>query len=151
MASDSRTNAGHDQVNVARKMHVFAQPGERVFILLSSGSLSCTQSIITQLRRDFDEGKGLAQIVLYGAKGRALTGGDEVAPEFWDGRRDQWPSRRAEATSMDRTAAEIVAWLDGVGGDWNDARLPTPARRVDVDDVEFTEPTYQRPRGQAPN
>src|SRR5205814_2146004 len=51
----------HDQVNVACKMHVFAQPGERVFILLSSGSLSCTQSIITQLRRDFDDGKGLAQ------------------------------------------------------------------------------------------
>ena len=23
MASDSRTNAGHDQVNVARKMHLF--------------------------------------------------------------------------------------------------------------------------------
>src|SRR5262245_47993221 len=61
MASDSRTNAGHDQVNVARKMHTFVQPGERVFILLSSGSLSCTQSIITLLRRDFDEGKSLAQ------------------------------------------------------------------------------------------
>ena len=61
MASDSRTNAGHDQVNVARKMHTFVQPGERVFILLSSGSLSCTQSIITLLRRDFDQGKGLAQ------------------------------------------------------------------------------------------
>src|SRR5438132_5530689 len=61
MASDSRTNSGHDQVNVACKMHVFAQRGERVFILLSSGSLSCTQSVITLLRRDFDEGKGLAQ------------------------------------------------------------------------------------------
>jgi putative proteasome-type protease len=61
MASDSRTNAGHDQVNVARKMHVFAQPGERVFVLLSGGSLSCTQSVITLLRRDFDQGKGLAQ------------------------------------------------------------------------------------------
>ncbi len=61
MASDSRTNAGHDQVNVARKMHTFVQPGERVFILLSSGSLSCTQSIITLLQRDFDQGKGLAQ------------------------------------------------------------------------------------------
>ncbi len=61
MASDSRTNAGHDQVNVARKMHLFEQPGERVFVLLSSGSLSCTQSIVTQLRRDFDLGKGLAQ------------------------------------------------------------------------------------------
>ena len=55
MASDSRTNAGHDQVNVARNMHLFEQPGERVFILLSSGSLSCTQSIVTQLRRDFGE------------------------------------------------------------------------------------------------
>jgi putative proteasome-type protease len=61
MASDSRTNAGHDQVNVARKMHPFVQPGERVFVLLSSGSLSCTQSIITLLERDFDQGKGLAQ------------------------------------------------------------------------------------------
>ena len=61
MASDSRTNAGHDQVNVSRKMHTFVQPGERVFILLSSGSLSCTQSIITLLKRDFDQGKGLAQ------------------------------------------------------------------------------------------
>ena len=53
MASDSRTNAGHDQVNVARKTHTFVQPGERVFILLSSGRLSCTQSIITLLKRDF--------------------------------------------------------------------------------------------------
>ena len=61
MASDSRTNAGHDQVNIARKMHLFEQPGQRVFVLLSSGSLSCTQSIVTQLRRDFDQGKGLAQ------------------------------------------------------------------------------------------
>src|SRR5512144_1305707 len=61
MASDSRTNAGHDQVNVTSKMHTFVQPGERVFVLLSSGSLSCTQSVITHLRRDFDQGKGLAQ------------------------------------------------------------------------------------------
>jgi putative proteasome-type protease len=76
MASDSRTNAGHDQVNLARKMHVFVQPGERVFILLSSGSLSCTQSIITLLRRDFDDGKGLAKAAsLYDA---ARVIGEEV-------------------------------------------------------------------------
>ena len=61
MASDSRTNAGYDQVNVCRKMHVFEQPGERVFFLLASGSLSLTQSVVTLLRRDFDAGKGLAQ------------------------------------------------------------------------------------------
>jgi putative proteasome-type protease len=61
MASDSRTNAGYDQVNVTRKMHTFVQPGERVFIILTSGSLSLTQSIMTLLQRDFDQGKGLAE------------------------------------------------------------------------------------------
>lgn len=60
MASDSRTNAGYDQVNVCQKMYSFTHPGERVFILLTSGSLSCTQSIMTLLRRDFDAGRGLA-------------------------------------------------------------------------------------------
>ena len=61
MASDSRSNAGYDQVNIVRKMHTFVQPGERVFIVLTSGSLSLTQSIITLLRRDFDAGHGLAK------------------------------------------------------------------------------------------
>ena len=61
MASDSRTNAGYDQVNVTRKMHSFVQRGERVFVVLASGSLSLTQSVLTLLRRDFDAGKGLAQ------------------------------------------------------------------------------------------
>src|SRR4051812_16985590 len=60
MASDSRTNAGYDQVNVCQKMYTFVTPGERAFVLLASGSLSCTQSVMTLLRRDFDMGKGLA-------------------------------------------------------------------------------------------
>ncbi|HBI41880.1 MAG TPA: peptidase [Planctomycetales bacterium] len=60
MASDSRTNAGFDQVNICRKMHTFVTPGERVFVVLTSGSLSLTQSVVTLLRRDFDQGRGLA-------------------------------------------------------------------------------------------
>jgi len=60
MASDSRTNAGYDQVNTCKKMYNFVQEGQRVFVLLASGSLSCTQSVITLLRRDFEKGKGLA-------------------------------------------------------------------------------------------
>ena len=62
MASDSRTNAGYDQVNVCRKMHTFIQPGERVFVLVASGSLSCSQSVLSLLRRDFDRGEGLAAV-----------------------------------------------------------------------------------------
>jgi putative proteasome-type protease len=60
MASDSRTNAGYDHVNTVRKMHTFVRPGDRVITILASGSLSCTQSIITLLRRDFDNGRGMA-------------------------------------------------------------------------------------------
>ncbi len=60
MASDSRSNAGFDQVNVCRKMHCFVHSGERVFILLSSGSLSISQSVVTLLRKDFNAGGGLA-------------------------------------------------------------------------------------------
>lgn len=76
MASDSRTNAGHDQVNVCRKMHFLTQPGERAYAILTSGSLSVTQSVLTLVRRDFDRGEGLAAAPsLYEA---ARTVGDVV-------------------------------------------------------------------------
>jgi putative proteasome-type protease len=61
LASDSRTNAGFDQVNVCRKMYRFVQPGDKVFVILTSGSLSISQSVITLLSDDFDSGQGLAQ------------------------------------------------------------------------------------------
>ncbi|HEY0264520.1 MAG TPA: peptidase [Granulicella sp.] len=60
LASDSRTNAGYDQVNTCSKMHSFVVPGKRVFVLLTSGSLSLTQSVITLLRDEFEAGTGLA-------------------------------------------------------------------------------------------
>jgi putative proteasome-type protease len=76
LASDSRTNAGYDQVNVCRKMHTFVQQGERVFVVLTSGSLSLTQSVITLLQRDFEQGRGLATApALYDA---ARAVGDQV-------------------------------------------------------------------------
>ena len=76
MASDSRSNAGYDHVNSVRKMHTFVQPGERIFICLTSGSLSLTQSILTLLHRDFDAGAGLATTpTMYDA---ARVVGDQV-------------------------------------------------------------------------
>ncbi|RJG03820.1 proteasome-type protease [Noviherbaspirillum sedimenti] len=43
--SDSRTNAGVDQVGTFRKMSVFEQPGERMMVLMTAGNLSISQSI----------------------------------------------------------------------------------------------------------
>ena len=43
--SDSRTNAGVDQVSSFRKMSVFENPGDRMMVLLTAGNLSISQSI----------------------------------------------------------------------------------------------------------
>jgi putative proteasome-type protease len=72
MASDSRTNAGYDQVNVCQKMHTFLQPGERAFVILVSGNLSLTQSVITLLRDQFDAGEGLAKAETMYSAARAV-------------------------------------------------------------------------------
>lgn len=50
--SDSRTNAGVDQVNTFRKTTVFERPGERVIVLQMAGNLSVGQSVINLLHDD---------------------------------------------------------------------------------------------------
>ncbi len=50
-ASDSRTNAGVDQVSRFSKMRTFVAPGERVIVVLSSGNLSVTQNAINILEQ----------------------------------------------------------------------------------------------------
>ncbi len=50
LASDTRTNAGVDQVAIAPKMHVFEIPGERVIVLLTAGNLAITQSVVNLCR-----------------------------------------------------------------------------------------------------
>jgi putative proteasome-type protease len=56
-ASDSRTNAGVDNVAVFRKMHVFEAPGERVVVLLSAGNLASAQGVRSILRQGTQEGR----------------------------------------------------------------------------------------------
>jgi putative proteasome-type protease len=43
--SDSRTNAGLDQISTFRKMIVYEKPGDRFMCLLSAGNLSISQSV----------------------------------------------------------------------------------------------------------
>jgi putative proteasome-type protease len=49
LLSDSRTNAGVDQVNTFRKMATFQRPNERVLVLLSAGNLAITQAVVNLL------------------------------------------------------------------------------------------------------
>jgi len=50
-ASDSRTNAGVDNISTFRKMKIFEQPGERTIIMVCSGNLAITQATISHLER----------------------------------------------------------------------------------------------------
>ena len=51
LAADSRSNAGVDQIALARKMALMTVPGNRVIAMLSAGNLATTQSVVTQLRQ----------------------------------------------------------------------------------------------------
>lgn len=52
--SDSRTNAGADQVSVFGKMHVLLEEQDRYFVLLSAGNLGTTQAVRTRIRHDLE-------------------------------------------------------------------------------------------------
>ena len=50
-ASDSRTNAGADQISTHSKMHRFHAEGERTLALLSAGNLATTQAVLAAIER----------------------------------------------------------------------------------------------------
>ena len=90
MAFDLCSNASYDQVNVCRKMHTFVEPGgaglrppdQRQPVLLAIG--------LTLLRRDFDQGAGLAAAV------RCTTPPASSATRCGGSRR--WTARRSSRT-----------------------------------------------------
>jgi putative proteasome-type protease len=50
LLSDSRTNAGVDQINTFRKMATFQRADDRVLVLLSAGNLAITQAVVNLLQ-----------------------------------------------------------------------------------------------------
>lgn len=56
LCSDSRTNAGFDNISTYSKMHTFAWPNNRVFALLSAGNLATTQLVNKRIKADLDSG-----------------------------------------------------------------------------------------------
>ncbi|MGC1520035.1 MAG: proteasome-type protease [Steroidobacteraceae bacterium] len=49
MLSDSRTNAGVDQINTFRKMATFQAAPDRVLVLMSAGNLAISQAVVNLL------------------------------------------------------------------------------------------------------
>jgi putative proteasome-type protease len=54
MLSDTRTNAGVDNVARFRKMFTWEVPGERAICLMTAGNLSITQGVVTRLETEIN-------------------------------------------------------------------------------------------------
>jgi putative proteasome-type protease len=70
LASDSRSNAGVDQVQRVCKLTLLTVPDERVIAILGAGNLATTQAVVSQLHQ---------------AQGRGVAGQDvDMAPSMFD-------------------------------------------------------------------
>ena len=58
--SDTRTNAGLDNISSYRKMFTFEDPGERVIVIMTAGSLSVTQTALAKLQEAIDDPEATA-------------------------------------------------------------------------------------------
>jgi putative proteasome-type protease len=55
MLSDTRTNAGLDNIATYRKLFTFEEPGEKVIMIATAGSLSVTQTVLARLTEAIDD------------------------------------------------------------------------------------------------
>ena len=63
MASDSRTNAGVDNIATFRKMKIFENPGERVVVAICSGNLAITQATINRIEQTMHRHDGSTSVM----------------------------------------------------------------------------------------
>jgi putative proteasome-type protease len=54
LLSDTRTNAGLDNVSVYKKMYTFEVPGDRAIVLMTAGNLSVTQTVMAKLNHKIE-------------------------------------------------------------------------------------------------
>ena len=57
LLSDTRTNAGIDNIARYRKMFVFEEPGERVVAIMAAGNLGITQGVVTRVETAVKHGR----------------------------------------------------------------------------------------------
>ncbi len=55
LLSDTRTNAGVDNISIFSKMHVFQIPDERFLVLLTAGNLAISQAVINLVHEGIED------------------------------------------------------------------------------------------------
>jgi len=57
LLSDTRTNAGVDNISVFSKMHIYEVAGERFLTVMSAGNLAVSQAVVNMLHEGIDTGE----------------------------------------------------------------------------------------------
>lgn len=57
MLSDTRTNAGVDNISIFSKMHIYEIPSERFMTVMTAGNLAVTQAVVNMLHEGIDTGE----------------------------------------------------------------------------------------------
>ncbi len=59
MLSDTRTNAGVDNISIFSKMHVYEIPDERFMTVMTAGNLAVSQAVVNMLHEGIENGERL--------------------------------------------------------------------------------------------
>lgn len=106
LLSDTRTNAGLDNIATYRKMFTFEEPGERVVAIMTAGSLSVTQTALARLREAIDEAEATGETSIMLAP-TMLKVAEIVGNTLAQVRQDI--DSRMEASKVSTAASMIVA------------------------------------------
>jgi len=98
--SDSRTNAGMDQIGTFRKMMIYEKPGDRFMVMLSAGNLSISQSV-----------REILQV-------EKLENGDEHGITIWNAT-SMFDAARVLGSAVRRVHAQDGPSLKAAGIDFN--------------------------------
>lgn len=112
-ASDSRTNAGVDQVSHYGKMFSFSRDGDRQLVILTAGNLATTQAVVDRIKRDL---KDQAETNFYNVESMS------DAADYLGGIARDTQAKYGEAVTQAGFSAEVTFILGGQIGD-TDARI----------------------------
>ena len=100
MLADTRTNAGLDNIATFRKLHIFEEPGEKMFALATAGNLAFSQSVISILREGLDGEDGPRRLIDQPSMFRAAQFVGEVVRHVY---KSDGPMIEQDGASLDFT------------------------------------------------
>lgn len=138
LLSDTRTNAGLDNISTYKKTYTFEDPGERVIAILTAGSLSVTQTTMARLEEAIDDPDATEDTSIMKARtmlkvaelvGRALS---DVASEITEklGRNSQMTASATMIVAGQRKGGAMRLFLIYPEGNFIESTSDTPFLQI---------------------